>query len=349
MGCGTHPKQVSSVLVQVIPSGSSSSTPVVQFKPEEDSEPEEDDAAATLRVGRQLSEMMLEVAPADHSYIKQTPSVMQPVWIKRIEREWRILTRGLPEVIHLHLYEDRMDLMRACIIGPRNTPYADALLFFDLHLPQDYPRVPPQFTFWAYGKRLNPNLYASGRICLSILGTWSGTGVENWQPQTSNVLQVLVSILGLVLVEEPYYNEPGFELSRGKPESDAHSRKYTEDVRLMVLRSMLLAPPKDFEEVYRRHFEVHGASIVKRTERLATSKVPSSALGRIDGISVNKDSPSESCKKELLTILSKLKEAWPNGDESADCDVAEILPIPMMKEKSIRLGWMGRLGLAGGC
>ena len=45
-------------------------------------------------------------------------------------------------------------------------------------------------------------------------GTWAGEAGEfgeRWDPKHSNLVQVLVSIQGLVLVDEPYYNEPGFE------------------------------------------------------------------------------------------------------------------------------------------
>ena len=34
-------------------------------------------------------------------------------------------------------------------------------------------------------------------------------GTEVWDPKTSSLLQVLVSIQGLILVEKPYYNEAG--------------------------------------------------------------------------------------------------------------------------------------------
>ena len=53
--------------------------------------------------------------------------------------------------------------------------------------------------------RLNPNLYAEGKVCLSLLGTWSGPG---WVPGKSTLLQVLVSIQAMILCEEPIANEP---------------------------------------------------------------------------------------------------------------------------------------------
>lgn len=38
--------------------------------------------------------------------------------------------------------------------------------------------------------RFNPNLYHCGKVCLSLLGTWSGSQGENWDPAGSTLLQV---------------------------------------------------------------------------------------------------------------------------------------------------------------
>ena len=54
--------------------------------------------------------------------------------------------------------------------------------------------------------RFNPNLYANGKVCLSILGTWSG---PSWVP-VNTLSSVLLSIQSL-MNEKPYHNEPGFE------------------------------------------------------------------------------------------------------------------------------------------
>jgi len=55
------------------------------------------------------------------------------------------------------------------------------------------------------GLRLNPNLYKNGKVCLSFLNTWTGKGNEVWNPLSSNVFQVLVSIqrtIILILMKE---------------------------------------------------------------------------------------------------------------------------------------------------
>ena len=54
--------------------------------------------------------------------------------------------------------------------------------------------------------RFNPNLYQCGKVCLSILGTWTG---PNWKP-IMNIRLVLTSIISL-MGEYPIQNEPGFE------------------------------------------------------------------------------------------------------------------------------------------
>ena len=69
------------------------------------------------------------------------------------------------------------------------------------------PAPPPRRAAAAYGL---PSYGARARqVCISLLGTWSGRGVERWGPD-STLLQLLVSIQGLVLVQRPYYNEAGW-------------------------------------------------------------------------------------------------------------------------------------------
>jgi ubiquitin-conjugating enzyme E2 O len=131
--------------------------------------------------------------------------------VKRVKQEWKLLGTSLPEGVYVRACENRMDILRAVIVGPTKTPYEDGLFMFDFFLPVDYPASPPQVYFWSFGDRLNPNLYENGKVCLSLLGTWGGDQVEVWDPAQSNILQVLISIQGLVLVPEPYYNEAGYE------------------------------------------------------------------------------------------------------------------------------------------
>lgn len=56
-----------------------------------------------------------------------------------------------------------------------------------------------------------PPFALSSQVCLSLLGTWEGEhAAESWSPARSTLLQLFVSVHGLVLVQEPYWCEPGY-------------------------------------------------------------------------------------------------------------------------------------------
>lgn len=72
---------------------------------------------------------------------------------------------------------DRVDVMRALIFGSETTPYANGAFLYDLFFKNDYPNTPPSCHIITTGGnqiRFNPNLYAEGKVCLSLLGTWGG-------------------------------------------------------------------------------------------------------------------------------------------------------------------------------
>lgn len=66
-------------------------------------------------------------------------------------------------------------------------------------------------------------------------------------------LKVLVSIQSLILVSEPYFNEPGYERSRGTPSGTASSREYDANIRQATVKwamlEMLRNPPACFKSV----------------------------------------------------------------------------------------------------
>ncbi|CAN0921731.1 Putative ubiquitin-conjugating enzyme E2 38 [Linum grandiflorum] len=158
-----------------------------------------------------------------------------------------------------------MDLMRAVIVGADGTPYHDGLFFFDIFFPNGYPNVPPKVNYRAGGLRINPNLYSCGKVCLSLLGTWAGRKNENWQPAVSNVMQVLLSIQALILNQNPYFNEPGWERLRGKPEGEIQSQLYSENTFLLSLKTMVYTmrtPPKHFEDLVMGHFNKRANDIM---------------------------------------------------------------------------------------
>lgn len=103
------------------------------------------------------------------------------------------------------------------------------------------------------GLRLNPNLYANGKVCLSLLNTWSGSGCELWKPSKSTMLQVLVSIQALILNSKPYFNEPGFPRLANTKKGQESSIAYNRETFLSSCRTMLYSlrrPPKVYELHY---------------------------------------------------------------------------------------------------
>lgn len=194
--------------------------------------------------------------------------------IRAAHKELRRLKAGLPltpgSSIFLRYEKARPYRMRFIITGPQGTPYDSGMFVFDVSLPPQYPTVPPVVKIMTTGGgnvRFNPNLYACGTVCLSLLGTWSG---EPWRPGVSTLLQVLVSVQALILVEEPYYNEPGRDGERGTKSGAENSRTaYNggwEMLRLHTLQwavmDMLRQPPAGFEEVVRQHFRCQASHVV---------------------------------------------------------------------------------------
>lgn len=169
--------------------------------------------------------------PSTHHYLQST-SASSSAFMRRIAKEHKILRTSLPPNIFVRTWESRLDLIRVLIIGPSDTPYEYAPFVIDFHLGSTYPQAPPSAFFhsWTGGAGpVNPNLYEDGKICLSLLGTWhTDERNESWSPAKSTLLQVLVSIMGLVLVRDPYYNEAGYDVQRAAPESRLSSALYTE-------------------------------------------------------------------------------------------------------------------------
>jgi ubiquitin-protein ligase len=131
--------------------------------------------------------------------------------------------------------ENNMTHGYAMIIGPEDTPYAGGLFFFEFSLPQDYPFAPPKVAFCTYDgvTRFHPNLYKEGKVCLSILGTWSG---EKWA-STMNITTVLFSLQSL-LHDNPITCEPSYEYVK---KTDERSIKYNAFVQHQVVRYVINA------------------------------------------------------------------------------------------------------------
>ncbi|KAL0569727.1 hypothetical protein V5O48_012242 [Marasmius crinis-equi] len=177
-------------------------------------------------------------------------------------KELATMATSLPEGIFVRVDETRNDAIKAMIAGPPSTPYAGGLFEFDIFLPMTYPNTPPLVTLKTTGGgsvRFNPNLYNCGKVCLSLLGTWSGSADEQWKPGKSTLLQVLISIQSMILVEAPYFNEPGYGQVNLK---NRESIEYNLNIQAQTTRWAIVEWMKDqhkagmWAEVIAAHFLV---------------------------------------------------------------------------------------------
>lgn len=262
-----------------------------------------------------------------HYYLNETGQpINERKWMKKIQQEWNILEKNLPDTIYVRIYEDRMDLLRAVIVGAAGTPYQDGLFFFDIHFPSEYPDVPPLAYYHSGGLRLNPNLYETGKVCLSLLNTWTGRGNEVWDPTSSSILQVLVSIQGLVLNSKPYFNEAGYDKQIGSAEGEKNSLAYNENSFLLSCKSMLYIlrrPPKHFEMFVKEHFQKHGHYILRACDAYMKGAQVGSLSddcmlpSNVGTASENQNTSSAGFKLMLLKIIPKLISAL--SETGAEC------------------------------
>lgn len=174
--------------------------------------------------------------------------------------------------IWVRVPKDNFNLFSFMISGPKDTPYENGLFEFHAYLPPDYPNSVPHVLLHTTGNdtiRFNPNLYNSGKVCLSILGTWQGAESEKWNAKTSTFLQVLVSIQSLILVEQPFFNEPGYEREmntlQGKKRSDEYNEEKEPHTINLAMINMIRTPPKGYEEIVLNHFRMKRDEIITKT------------------------------------------------------------------------------------
>jgi len=195
--------------------------------------------------------------------------------IKRICRDLEKFSESNFPGIWIDVDEEDVTKMKAIIVGPDDTAYEGAFMYFNLDFPHDYPFKPPKVTHLTHqtkNARLHPNLYGGeGKVCLSILGTWSGPG---WT-MAMGLTTVLLSIQAL-LDKEPLRHEPGFESGRDAcVESFNRATEYNAlDIGVceMMKRTDI---PDELKEKMEEHFKNNTEKYILRT-KLLQEKYPDS-------------------------------------------------------------------------
>ena len=205
---------------------------------------------------------------------------------KGLKRVFRELKRDLPRAldndafgsIFIRYDSESPHFMQAMLTGGPYSPYCHGLFLFDICCGKDYPAKNCQVQHTTKNSStfklrhspggFSPNLHSSsGKVCLSLLGTWSGIG---WSPNKSNVYQVLSTLIRDVFgVEHPYYNEPNYGFWEGTaPSSGPHKDVVIECDEIIREKTIELAmiaplksPPVGFEDAVRLHFLVRQTAI----------------------------------------------------------------------------------------
>jgi baculoviral IAP repeat-containing protein 6 len=212
-----------------------------------------------------------------HLYYSKKNIIPNRNAIKRIISEISSFKTGLPlnyeSTIWLRISMNHMNLFSFIISGPKDTPYENGLFEFHVFLPDNYPLLPPEILLATTGNgsvRFNPNLYNNGKVCLSLLGTWSGDESEKWNAKTSTFLQVLVSIQSLIFVEDPYFNEPGYEKEINTVKGHNNNNKYNNKLQIETIRwamiNIIKNPPLGYEEIIKKHFELKKDYIINQVD-----------------------------------------------------------------------------------
>ena len=186
---------------------------------------------------------------------------------KRVENDIKLFNSTKPTNIHI-FPDNETKTIRAMIIGHEDTPYKHGFYFFSITFPENnttgkYPFVPPivQFETGDGRTRFNPNLYVCGKVCLSILGTWSGPA---WSP-AGTFMTVLLSIQSDVMTSDPIKNEPGFEKSCKKDVDEYNEVIEHQNFSVALIKQFLNLPPgfEVFHEIMKTYLMKNNIKIIQ--------------------------------------------------------------------------------------
>ena len=151
---------------------------------------------------------------------------------KRTAKDVQTMMSDEMRSLDIHYWYDDADITAGTglLFGPEGTPYAFCPLLFSVKIPADYPFNPPSVLILTSDSvtRFHPNLYVNGKVCLSILGTYSG---PKWA-STMGLATVFKSIFS-ILNENPITNEPGWEKYTLE---DPKAKEYAEWVEFNLLK-----------------------------------------------------------------------------------------------------------------
>jgi len=185
---------------------------------------------------------------------------------KRITRELLQTQELKQQKIFYFFKDDNFRKGNAYIFGPENTPYEHIPLEFSFTLPDDYPFVPPIVNYNTNDglTRFHPNFYIDGKVCLSILGTYSG---PKWV-SSLNISAVLLSLHSL-MTKNPLQHEPGYEsLNESHPKCSQYS-DYVEHNMIKLFFNMYPIYKKVEDEMFQTVLEESKNKLIEKVSKKA--------------------------------------------------------------------------------
>ena len=129
--------------------------------------------------------------------------------IKRLLKDVREMIKEPLESDGIYYKHDDSNILKGYvyICGPKDSQYFGGCYFFEFIFPYDYPHTPPKVEFKTNDgtTRFHPNMYRSGKMCLSMLNTWKG---DQWTGCQS-IRTILLTIIS-IMDNMPLLHEPGF-------------------------------------------------------------------------------------------------------------------------------------------
>ena len=165
----------------------------------------------------------------------------------------RILSKDIKEIssrnlnesgIYIQFDEEDMLKAKAMIVGPKDSLYENGFLFFSITFPKNYPFAPPDVAYISRNNvRIHPNLYVGshlrghGKVCFSILGTWSG-------PKWTSIMDITTVILCIqsLLDGNPLHHEPGHEKDKSLTNTYYNQIIEYESIQTLLIQNILDIP-----------------------------------------------------------------------------------------------------------
>jgi ubiquitin-protein ligase len=175
---------------------------------------------------------------------------------------------------NIYYKHDENDMLTgyALIIGPEDTLYNYGYYFFKFKFKKEYPYQPPQVEYLTNENniRFHPNLYRNGKVCLSLLNTWSG---EQWT-SCQTIRTILLNLVTL-FHNKPLLNEPGIT------EKYKYFNEYNEIIKysnyntaiISILKKKIVPKFHDiFKDAVLENYKKNKKNILKNIEILKNDK-----------------------------------------------------------------------------